>query len=297
MTRLDWPGERAQPATQAFFQQRDSNICLDLHGDPRVARLAVFSDGNHHMALEQALQAFLSDHPQVVDIFYATTPPRVVVEALATGGIVLGNLTISVKPQVFISPPKVLDALVAGGAMNAHFPLAGSRGNVLLLPKANPKGIKGIADLARDDVSLFLSNPKTETVSYTTYINTLRAIAARLDLALDFLDGRPHPRVLYGESIHHREAPQAVAAGDADAAVVFHHLALRYTRIFPEIFTMLPLTAEGERDPGQERSRVHVGLVGDGGEWGPRLVEFLRGPRVADIYRHHGLVPAASQVT
>jgi hypothetical protein len=111
--------------------------------------------------------------------------------------------------------------------MNAHFPLAGSRGNVLLLPKANPKGIKGIADLARDDISLFLSNPKTETVSYTTYINTLRAIAARLDLALDFLDGRPHPRVLYGESIHHREAPQAVAAGDADAAVVFHHLALR----------------------------------------------------------------------
>jgi hypothetical protein len=59
---------------------------------------------------------FFPDHPQVVDIFYATTPPRVVVEALATGGIVLGNLTISVKPQVFISPPKVLDALVAGGA-------------------------------------------------------------------------------------------------------------------------------------------------------------------------------------
>ena len=289
---LDWPGERARPHNGTFFRQWHSNICLDLHGDPRLAKLAVFSDGNHHMALEQALQAFLADHPQVVDIFYATTPPRVVMEALASGGIALGNLTISVRPQVFISPPKVLDALVAAGAMDAHFPLAGSRGNVLLLHKTNPKGITGIADLARDDVRVFLSNPKTETVSYTTYVNTLGAIAARLGIALDFLDGQPHPRVVYGESIHHREAPHAVAAGEADAAVVFYHLALRYTRIFPDIFTLQPLTAEGEHDPGQERSRVHLGLVGDGGEWGARLVEFLRGPRVADIYRHHGLVPA-----
>jgi hypothetical protein len=290
---LPWPAERACAAAAAPFAQPLSNLCLDLHGDPQAARLAVFSDGNHHMALHEALQAFAAAHPEVVDVFYATTPPRVVVEALAAGGIALGNLTVTVRPHVFISPPAVLDGLLAQGRLASHRPLAGSRGNVLLVAKDNPRGIRGIADLARSDVRVFLSNPQTEKVSYTVYANTLRAIGGRLGLGLDFLDGGPHPRVVYGESIHHREAPQAVADGRADAALVFHHLALRYTRIFPEAFASVPLTPEGEHDPGQQKSRVHVGLIGDGGAWGARLVEFLLGPQVATIYRRHGLAPAA----
>lgn len=88
-----------------------------------------------------------------------------------------------------------------------------------------------------------------------------------------------------------------MAAGAADVAAVFYYLALRYTRIFPEIFAMIPMTAEGEHDPGQERSRVHAGMIGDGGEWGARLLEFMGGPQVAEIYRHHGLVSADPPLT
>ncbi len=293
--RLIWPEERAGDAGGlAAFAQPESNLCLDLHGDPGRAGLVVFSDGNHHMALQQALAAFINDHPAVGDIFYATTPPRVVVEALVSGGIALGNLSLRVQPHVFISPPAVLDALVAQRHMVTHTPLAGSRGNVLLVRRGNPKDIRGIADLARADVRVFLSNPQTEKVSYSVYVNTLRAIGGRLGITIDFLEGKPHPRVVYGDSIHHREAPQAVADGRADAAVVFYHLALRYTRIFPELFESLSLSAQGEDDPGQDKSRVHLGVIGDGGAWGGRLVGFMLGARVADIYRHHGLVPAAS---
>lgn len=293
MEQLLWPEERAQAATgQTSFVQPRSNICLDLHGDPHRAQLTVFSDGNHHMALEEALQAFLAEHPQIVDIFYATTPPRVVVNALESGRIALGNLTITASPQVFISPPGVLDRLVAQGRMRGHVPLAGSRGNVLLACAGNTNKINGIEDLVRNDVRVFLSNPLTETVSYSNYINTLRNISSRLGISLDFLDGKSHPRVLYGESIHHREAPQAVHDGRVDAAVIFYHLALRYTRIFPDIFRIVPLTPEGEQDPGQEKSQVHIGLIGDGGQWGAQLMDFMCGPRVAGIYRHHGLVPA-----
>lgn len=292
---LVWPEERAGDAgVLTVFVQPESNLCLDLHGDPGRARLVVFSDGNHHMALQEALALFLADQPAVGDIFYATTPPRVVVDALVSGGIALGNLSLRVTPHVFISPPAVLDGLVVQRRMNGHVPLAGSRGNVLLVRRDNPKGIRGIADLARSDVRVFLSNPQTERVSYTVYANTLRAISARLAIVLDFLDGKPHSRVVYGQSIHHREAPQAVADGSADVAVVFYHLALRYVRIFPQDFEFVPLTPEGEEDPGQEKSRIHLGLVGDGGAWGARLAAFMLGPRVAEIYRQHGLVPGAS---
>ena len=48
-------------------------------------------------------------------------------------------------------------------------------------------------------------------------------------------------KVEYGERIHHREAPQAIMDGRADVAIVYYHLALGYTRIFPSLFEMVPL--------------------------------------------------------
>lgn len=292
MAALKWPYEGARPPTPngGRLELAGSNLCLDLHGDPHAARLVVFSDGNHHMALQEALQAFLAGHPQVDDIFYATTPPRVIAEALKAGSVRVGNLAIAVKPHVFISPPQVLDRLVADGRMQSHRPFARSRGSALLVTKGNPKGVHGIADLERRDVRVFLSNPVAETVSYEAYAETLRKVAAREKVRLDFLEsGGKSERVVHGESIHHREAPQSVADGRADVAVVFHHLALRYVRIFPDLFEMVPLGRGAGADSDHVTNTVHIGLVGDGGKWGAPLVEFMLGPRVAEIYGKHGL--------
>ena len=295
MAFLNWPGEYADVprAGTAAFMQPASNICLDLHGDPQRARLQVFSDGNHHMALEQALREFLAAHPRAADVFYVTTPPRVVVEALQAGLIRIGNLTLTVSPHVFISPPEVLEKLAAEGRVRAHRAYARNLGSALLVTKANPKRIAGIADLARADVRVFLSNPVTEAVSYQAYARTLRAVASREGVELDFLDAAgAHPRVVHGEAIHHREAPQCVADGRADVAVVYHHLALRYTRIFPDIFAMLPLGRGAGSDSAHVVNDLHIGLVGDGGAWGARLVEFMTGARVAAIYAGHGFTAA-----
>lgn len=292
--QLDWPYEGAAPPdiNVPCFSQPASNICLDFHGDPRGAKLVVFSDGNHHMALAEALALFRSRHPAVSDIFYATTPPRVIVEALKFGALLLGNLRLSVTPHVFISPAPVLERLRQDGYLREHKAFMKSRGSVLLVRKGNPKRVTGIADLVRDEVRIFLSNPLTETPSYEAYATTLRRIAARDRLNFRFLEAAPgsSPRVVYGDCIHHREAPQSLADDRADVAVVFYHLALRYTRIFPDLFEMVALTAND--DPAQMISTVHIGLVGDGGEWGARLVEFMLSSDVAAAYRHHGLIPA-----
>jgi hypothetical protein len=292
--QLNWPYEGTTPpgADTSRFTQPASNICLDFHGDPRGAQLVVFSDGNHHMALAEALALFRSRHPAVGDIFYATTPPRVIVEALKSGALLLGNLRLSVTPHVFISPAPVLERLRQDGYLREHKAFMRSRGNVLLVRKGNPKRITGAADLTREDVRIFLSNPLTETASYEVYSATLRRIAARDGLNFRFLEAAPgsSPRMVYGDCIHHREAPQSLADDRADVAVVFYHLALRYTRIFPDWFEMAALTAND--DPAQVISTVHIGLVGDGGEWGARLVEFMLSSDVAAAYRHHGLTPA-----
>lgn len=292
---LTWPEETLSSSRNIpEWHHPGSNICLDLHGDPLKARLVIFSDGNHHMALREAIALFHKTHPEAEQIFYVTTPPGPLLLLLKHGSLRIGNFILSAQPHVFISPPAVLDKLVQEGYMQRHMPFMRNQGSVLLVKKGNPKNIAGIADLNREDIRIFLSNPATETMSYQGYVNTLTGMAARENIALSFLTaGPPRTKICYGEQIHHREAPQAIIDGRADVAVVYYHLALRYIRIFPDLFAMIPLggAIEDPRPfPENVISRSHAGLIGDGGEWGPLFLDFLATEAVSRIYAQHGLL-------
>jgi hypothetical protein len=294
-TYLDWPEEQAGGDTGCFrWNQPGSNICLDFHGDPVRAPLVVFSDGNHHMALRECLDLFLQQNKGLSHIFYATTPPGPIVNMLSRGGLQMGNLIISIFPHVFISPPDVLDKLVADGFMSEHAPFVRNQGNVLLVKKDNPKQIVKVSDLMRGDIRLFLSNPETEKASFSAYYNTLKAVASMQTDNPDFPDDKmKQNQVVFGERIHHREAPQAVADGSADVAVVYYHLALRYLRIFPDLFDLIPLGGTVDKPeplPGNVVGVTHMGLVGDGGVWGRKLISFLSSKQTMTIYQQHGLL-------
>jgi ABC-type molybdate transport system substrate-binding protein len=291
---LDWPSETVLTEDKIEqWNQPASNRVLDFHGDPIKANLVVFSDGNHHMALLQSLKAFHHEMPQIDDIFYATTPPYPIVKLLKAGAIRLANLTISVRPHVFISPPDLLERLKTEGYLNRHQFLAQNRGSVLLISRDNPKQIESIQDLMRNDVRLFISNPETEKTSYSGYRHTLEGMAKRQGL-----DGEAFRRAVFGKTavfgqrIHHREAPEAVVTGQADVAIVYYHLALRYTRIFPDQFDTIPLggTKTAPEPPSENLiGKIHMGLINDGGRWGEKFVVFMKGETVAQIYAEHGL--------
>lgn len=287
--RLNWPLEATkQDSGQGFaWNQAGSNICLDLHGDPLTAKLVVFSDGNHHMALEACCQAFLDDHPDAVDIFYATTPPNVILQSVFQGGVTMGNLKLNVSPHVFISPEPILDKLVDKKYLQSHQAFAQSSGNVLLVRKGNPKNITGVADLLRDDVTLTISNPKTEAASFEVYKQTLVDVAKEQDLdvnAFSTLVSQDSSSTVFGESIHHREVPQTIFSKQADVALVYYHLALRYTRIFPNDFELIKFDTNAN-----VVTDYHIGLMNDAGEWGKDFVDFMFSDTAQNIYKEHGL--------
>jgi hypothetical protein len=147
----------------------------------------------------------------------------------------------------------------------------------------------------REDIRLFLSNPDTEKASFTAYYRTLKAMAPGQTAGPGFPDDKiQQGGVLFGKRIHHREAPQAVADDRADAAMVYYHLALRYVRIFPSLFEIVPLggTASDPQPPPENMiSATHAGLVNDGGLWGAPFLRFLSTDRASEIYSHHGLKP------
>lgn len=296
MHYLDWPEEQAGDDNQYFrWNQPGSNICLDFHGDPLNAQLAVFSDGNHHMALRDCLDLFIRQNKGLSGIFYATTPPGPIVNMLRNGGLQMGNLIIRVSPHVFISPPEVFDNLVADGFMSEHIPFVRNQGNVLLVKKGNPKHILKVSDLMRGDVRLFLSNPETEKTSFKAYYNTLKTMASEQTANPHFPDDKiTQGQVLFGNCIHHREAPQAVADDCADVAVVYYHLALRYIRIFPSLYEIVPLggtALDPQPASGNIISWTHVGLINGGGQWGASFIQFLSTSAVREVYNYHGLMP------
>jgi ABC-type molybdate transport system substrate-binding protein len=293
---LSWPPEAAQYPDDAVraFAAPGTNLVLDFHGDPATAGLAVFSDGNHHMALEASMHAFLAANPAVDDVFYTTTPPAPLVDALQGNGLVLGNLRISRKPDVFISPGNILDGLVDAGFITRHVPFAESLGNVILVRKGNPKGITSVADLLSDDVTVACSNPVTEKASYAVYVEAARGLARQAGTDGEVVVAKlstAGPKTVHSQIIHHREVPELIAAGHADAAIIYYHLALRYTRIFPDIFELVDIggVLSGERSPANPITRYHIGVVADGGKWGGHFVSFMQGDTVKRLYQEHGL--------
>ena len=109
--------------------------------DPAGAQLAVFSDGNHHMALAECIETFVRRSPGLHDVFYTTTPPSVYLTLLKAGELSLGNLTLlRVHPNVVIGPSDVVGRLHAEGEAGRPVPFAGSRGNAFLVRGGESEG-------------------------------------------------------------------------------------------------------------------------------------------------------------
>lgn len=287
--KLNWPGEkvnRVQLDSATWFQP-GCNYCLDFHGDPHQSELVVYSDGNHHMALAQSLEAFRAFH-DLHSIFYCTIPPGVYLQQMREGFIDLGNLRFSRRPDVIIGPKEIMQSLVKSRQVVSTRGFAKSVGNSLLVARHNPKEINQVDDLFRDDIRLFISNPVTEKSSYEIYSRSISNLATShgMDAKLvGYLFSSENPGLILGEKIHHREAPDAIAENRADVAIVYHHLALRYARIFPDIFKLVELPS----GPDNLTSEYHAGVCEPENSLAANLVDHLASQQTKSIYESHGL--------
>lgn len=165
---------------------------------------------------------------------------------MASGALTLGNLTVSVNPKalwpdVFMTGPRQMARLSAGGHIDGYFTYACNRGSVLLVKKGNPKEIRGVADLARTDVRVAISSPEREPASFESYSKTLNAQGGE-GLSRQILDKRNTVTPVF---VHHRENPQLVADDRADVAPMYLHLATYLKQHMPAMFDFVALPAEG----------------------------------------------------
>ena len=186
--------------------------------DPVGAQLAVFSDGNHHMALAECIETCVRRSLGLHDVFYTTTPPSVYLTLLKAGELSLGNLTLRVRPNVVIGPSDVVGRLHAEGEAGRPVPFARSRGNAFLVRRGNPKAIGGVSDLVRGDVVPFMSNPDTEAASYAVYRDTIRETARLRGLDVPLV-GAPAVRGEWCHCVRRAHPPSRGAAGRGGGGV------------------------------------------------------------------------------
>lgn len=276
---MKWRLDSTVSLNEHIWENISSNIILDFHGNPFTADLVIFSDGNHHMALSEVIEAFKQRQHKSFEIFYATTPPAPLVSMLKGEVLQIGNFKLDVQPHVFLSPPHVLKSLEDQDLIMPAEPFVINQGNALLVKKGNPKQIKTVNDLEKKECTLFLSNHKTEKASFDGYIETIVNLADKKHI-LDLVS------VCFGSVIHHREAPEAIASGKADVAILYFHLAKYLSDTFPELFEMIILKGNDN-----VKSETHAALVRGSGSHGKTFFDFLFSEPSIEVYHKHGLIP------
>ncbi len=299
--RLPWPPElpgALLPGASLYVSDK-SNVVLDFHGSSQDPDLVIFMAGNQYRVFPELLPAFRRwakaqlrhNGAKVERIFYATTPPGRLIDAMASGQLVLGNFWLDVRPDklwpdVFMTGPRQQRRLRAAKYVDGWSVYARNRGVVLLVRAGNPKNIRGISDLLRGDVRVALSSPIQEPASFESYANTLRAQGGSQfpDLLLK------KPSTISPVAVHHRENPQFIFDGAADAALMYYHFGDYLKSCLPEYFDYVALPAEGNFRDELAISKIRNAPHGAAAAaW----IDFIRSDAAAAVYGRHGFDYAA----
>ncbi|MFL6650752.1 MAG: substrate-binding domain-containing protein [Sulfurifustaceae bacterium] len=307
---LAWPRDSVSGAPD--LSEPTANVLSDFHAHITRCDLVLSTAGNYHMALKELWPIYLERFGGSIDNWVYTTSPPVASDQIANKRLIVGNTTLACAPQVVVAPKGVMERLQTKGLLASKpVPLYNTQGNVLLVKKGNPKKIRSVWDLARNDVAVATPNPDAERGSFNVYAESIYEVA-RQDKSVPgrsadklfnaiFNSGRPG-KWYTGARIHHREVPWSVAYGRADVGVLFYHLAMYTVQQFPDQFEIVPLG--GSVDQPQQlagnRSQEHF-IAKINGDWTAtqqeatdRLVSAMLSPEFAAILQRHGIVPANS---
>jgi molybdate transport system substrate-binding protein len=207
------------PAGGVSFAVPPFDAIADLHGDIVDPQLTVFFAGNQFMVVHDLVEAFKRSHPQYQRIYVETLPPGILAKQIETGSLVMGNLRIALKPDIFTNGKGSIAELqkqhdwFADTADYARNPLA------ILVAKGNPKHVEALQDLGRSDVRVSMPNPQWEGIAKQIEASYRKAGGDALDHAI--MDTKVKDGSTYLTRIHHRESPLRVLQGESDAAPVW----------------------------------------------------------------------------
>ena len=274
------------PTGGVSFAVPPFDAIADLHGDIVDPQLTVFFAGNQFMVVHDLVEAFKQRYPQYPRIYVETLPPGILAKQIETGSLVMGNLRIALKPDIFTNGKSAIADLqkqhgwFADTVDYARNPLA------IMVAKGNPKHVEGLKDLGRPDVRVSMPNPQWEGIAKQIEASYRQAGGDALDRTI--MDSKVKDGSTYLTRIHHRESPLRVLQGESDAAPVWSTEAYFQQQILHRPVETIAIPADQNVTSTYTAARMkdapHAQAAKD-------FLAFMASAEAQGIYRKYGFQP------
>jgi molybdate transport system substrate-binding protein len=203
------------------FTVPDADNLADFHGSPMEPKLSLYVGGNYFFAMAPLVKAFEDLHPELKGhIYWETIPPGLLMQQLKAGGtITVGNMTWTVKPDVYLAGFEKVKEYVADGTLDAPAVPYVTNTLAIMVAKGNPLHIGELTDLAKPNIRLALPNPEFEGIS--RQIKASLSNAGGADLATRVYEAKVNDGSAVLTHIHHRQTPLWIMQGRVDAGITW----------------------------------------------------------------------------
>ncbi len=263
----------------------------DFHGSIDNPQLTIFVGGNYYFAMAPLVKAFEKEHPALRGkIYYETLPPGILIKQMKQGGtITIGNMTWTIKPDVYAAGLKKVNSFIKEGLLQGPAVPYVTNDLTIMIPKGNPAHITGLQDLGKPGVRLSMPNPAWEGVARQIKMSLIKAGGPALEkMVYD-------TKVKNGETIlthiHHRQTPLFLMQGLADAGVTWKSEAIFQEQAGHPIANV-PIPAK------DNTTAIYAAAVVKGAphqKWAEDWVNFLKSPTALRIFEHYGFKPYAGK--
>lgn len=264
----------------------------DLHNIQHMhsADLVLFMAGNQFMVMKELMRAFQELHPEVKNIFYETLPPGLELRQILAGGARYRDLVIDVIPDIYSSVTEdAMLELKVRNLIDESFIYLHNR-IVLMVPAGNPRALRKVSDLGREDIRI--SQPG-EMEDISRYITAMYEKAGGRTLVRQILENKRAEGTTIFTIVHHRETPLRITKGTVDVGPVWA------TEVVNGQHEGLKIEAiEPGKDLDQSNNvKYYITKLKKGGnsENADKFLDFIGSAPAQELYESYGFVPHFSR--
>ena len=193
-------------------------------GDSYTSDLVMYLAGNQFMVMEELIKDFQKKNPDIKTVYVETIPPGQILKGQILKQGQIDGQTTNMTPDLYASVRDAhLKKLNKEGKMSDGYIIYTHNKLELMVAKGNPKGIKGAADLGRDDLVQSHPNPLTEGIFKFYGSEMLKDLGIH-----EKVTGNAKCKSCWAvegktwfTSRHHRETPHRIENGEADVGIVW----------------------------------------------------------------------------
>ena len=259
----------------------------DIHGDINRPQLVIYFAGNQYMVVNKLMKAFIHAYPQYKRVVAFTLPPGRLITAIKRhSGVLLGNMLISLKPDILTAGHGSIMKLQHKYNWFSQTEVYAKNKLAIMVYKGNPDHIVNFNSLAAPKLQLCMPNPKWEGIAKHAIIPALKKEGGE-KLVHEIYGTKVKYGTTFLTHIHHRETPVDIMEHKCDAGVVWYTEAYFHDKIAHHPISIVKISNKDNKTVGYTagllKSAPHKNAA-------KAFMKFLLSKTGQTIYRHYGFM-------